>query len=91
VDGKPIREFKNWESLGVPYPKKKPMKIYASLWNAYDWATIGGRVKTEWTKAPFVASYGDFSIRACKWVPLKRTYSCPTDSKGTSGIQINGW
>ncbi|CAH9049960.1 unnamed protein product, partial [Cuscuta epithymum] len=46
VDNTPIRVFKNAESMGVPFPKNQPMKIYSSLWNADDWATRGGLVKT---------------------------------------------
>ncbi|TYK11852.1 putative xyloglucan endotransglucosylase/hydrolase protein 23 precursor [Cucumis melo var. makuwa] len=65
VDGTPIREFKNWESNGVPFPKDQPMRIYSSLWNADDWATRGGLVKTDWTKAPFTASYKNFKAEAC--------------------------
>ncbi|CAN6547236.1 unnamed protein product [Malus baccata var. baccata] len=56
VDGTPIREFKNQESNGVPFPKSQPMRIYSSLWNADDWATRGGLVKTDWSQAPFAAS-----------------------------------
>ncbi|KAI8017550.1 hypothetical protein LOK49_LG04G00297 [Camellia lanceoleosa] len=65
VHGTPIREFKNAESVGVPYPKNQPMRIYSSLWNANDWATRGGPVKTDWTQAPFVASYQNFSADPC--------------------------
>ncbi|XP_068647058.1 probable xyloglucan endotransglucosylase/hydrolase protein 23 [Aristolochia californica] len=65
VDGTPIREFKNAESLGVSFPKNQPMRIYSSLWNADDWATQGGRVKTDWSNAPFTASYRNFNAKAC--------------------------
>ncbi|KHN24614.1 Brassinosteroid-regulated protein BRU1 [Glycine soja] len=61
VDGTPIREFKNLETKGVPFPKSQPMRIYSSLWNAEDWATRGGLVKTDWSKAPFTASYRNFN------------------------------
>ncbi|XP_021912734.1 xyloglucan endotransglucosylase/hydrolase protein 24-like [Carica papaya] len=68
VDGTPIRVFKNYESIGVPFPKNQPMRIYSSLWNADDWATRGGRVKTDWSKAPFMASYRNFNDKnACVW------------------------
>ncbi|KAH7569373.1 hypothetical protein JRO89_XS06G0152100 [Xanthoceras sorbifolium] len=67
VDGTPIKEFKNSESIGVPFPKSQPMRIHSSLWNADDWATRGGLVKTEWTQAPFTASYRNFKADACVW------------------------
>ncbi|KMT19882.1 hypothetical protein BVRB_1g009300 [Beta vulgaris subsp. vulgaris] len=65
VDGTPLREFRNMESMGVAFPKNQPMRIYSSLWNADDWATQGGRVKTDWSKAPFTASYRNFNADAC--------------------------
>ncbi|CAL1352833.1 unnamed protein product [Linum trigynum] len=67
VDGTPIREFENLEGRGVAFPKNQPMRIYSSLWNADDWATRGGRVKTDWSNAPFTASYRNFSADACVW------------------------
>ncbi|XWS65214.1 hypothetical protein CRYUN_Cryun05aG0073200 [Craigia yunnanensis] len=67
VDGTPIREFKNLESIGVPFPKNQPMRIQSSLWNADDWATRGGLVKTDWSQAPFTASYRNFNADACIW------------------------
>ncbi|KAK7329081.1 hypothetical protein VNO77_23227 [Canavalia gladiata] len=64
VDGTPIREFKNLESKGVPFPNKQAMRIYSSLWNAEEWATRGGLVKTDWAQAPFTASYRNFNAQA---------------------------
>ncbi|KAF7152492.1 hypothetical protein RHSIM_Rhsim01G0125600 [Rhododendron simsii] len=86
VDGTPIREFKNAESIGVPYPKNQPMRIYSSLWNADDWATRGGLVKTDWTKAPFTASYRNFNANACVWSNGKS--SCTSSSKSSTS---NSW
>jgi hypothetical protein len=34
--------------------------VYNSIWNVGDWATQGGRVKTDWTHAPFVTTYERF-------------------------------
>ncbi|XP_010656825.2 probable xyloglucan endotransglucosylase/hydrolase protein 23 isoform X1 [Vitis vinifera] len=78
VDGIPIREFKNLESAGVLFPKSQPMRIYSSLWNADDWATRGGLVKTNWSQAPFVASYRSFNADAC--ILYSGTSSCSWDS-----------
>jgi beta-glucanase (GH16 family) len=67
VDGTPVRVFKNRETeLGkvdtnYHYPKSQAMRIYSTLWNADDWATRGGLVKTDWTKSPFAASFRNFN------------------------------
>ncbi|GLJ23351.1 hypothetical protein SUGI_0441820 [Cryptomeria japonica] len=65
VDGTPVRVFKNNENVGVAYPKNQGMRIYSSLWNGDDWATRGGLVKIDWSKAPFVASYQNFNAQVC--------------------------
>lgn len=45
------------------------MRIYSTLWNADDWATRGGLVKTDWSQAPFTASYTSFNAsNACVWI-----------------------
>ncbi|CAN0842269.1 Xyloglucan endotransglucosylase protein 1 [Linum grandiflorum] len=62
VDNTPIRVFNNAENRGVAFPKTQPMRIYSSLWNADDWATRGGLVKTDWSKAPFTAYYRNFRV-----------------------------
>ncbi|XP_057950344.1 probable xyloglucan endotransglucosylase/hydrolase protein 23 [Malania oleifera] len=83
VDGTPIREFKNMESNGVSFPKNQPMRIYSSLWNADDWATRGGLVKTDWSRAPFVASYRNYNAHnACVW--SSRKSSCTSNSSSLS-------
>ncbi|XP_010536923.1 PREDICTED: probable xyloglucan endotransglucosylase/hydrolase protein 23 [Tarenaya hassleriana] len=88
VDGTPIREFKNMESQGVLFPKSQPMRMYSSLWNADDWATRGGLVKTDWSQAPFTASYRGFNEDACVWSNGKST--CPNgSSQGTSGSWLS--
>ncbi|GLT80387.1 hypothetical protein SLA2020_518290 [Shorea laevis] len=69
VDGTPIRQFKNMESHGVLFPNRQPMGIHSSLWDADDWATRGGLVKTDWSKAPFIASFRNFSAKGCLWTP----------------------
>ncbi|OAY76653.1 Xyloglucan endotransglucosylase/hydrolase protein 22 [Ananas comosus] len=80
VDATPIRVFRNSEKMGVAYPKNQPMRLYSSLWDGDDWATRGGLVKTDWSQAPFVASYKSFSADAC--VSTGGTSLCPA-SKGT--------
>lgn len=66
VDGTPIRQYKNLEAThGIPYPKNQPMWLYSSLWNAEEWATRGGLVRTDWSKAPFIASYRNFNAQTC--------------------------
>ena len=82
VDGTPIREFKNMESKGVAFPKNQPMRIYSSLWNADDWATRGGLVKTDWSQAPFTASYRNFNADAC--VHSGSSSSCSSNSGSSS-------
>ncbi|WOK96327.1 putative xyloglucan endotransglucosylase/hydrolase protein 23 [Canna indica] len=94
VDGIPIREFKNLESKGVGFPKNQSMRVYSSLWNADDWATRGGLVKTNWSQAPFTASFRDFNADACVWSSPSDTSRCSSGrwpAAATSGEQHSVW
>jgi xyloglucan:xyloglucosyl transferase len=67
IDGVPIRVFRNYAaSHGVAFPTSQPMYAYSSIWAAEDWATQGGRVKADWSKAPFVASYHGIDLDVCE-------------------------
>ncbi|KAH0459754.1 hypothetical protein IEQ34_012568 [Dendrobium chrysotoxum] len=71
VDGTPIREFKNLAATkGVPYPNNQAMRLYSSLWDAEDWATRGGLVKTDWSQAPFMAAFRNLNTDGCVQGPL---------------------
>ncbi|KAJ0986754.1 hypothetical protein J5N97_005110 [Dioscorea zingiberensis] len=84
VDETPIREFKNEEDKGVTYLKDQAMRLYSSLWDADDWATRGGLVKTDWSKAPFTASYRGFSVNAC-------VFAAGKSSCGSAGAPNASW
>ncbi|KQK17338.1 xyloglucan endotransglucosylase/hydrolase protein 22 [Brachypodium distachyon] len=92
VDGTPIRDFKNNEARGVSFPKSQPMRLYASLWNADDWATQGGRVKADWSKAPFVASFRDFNADACVWsAGAQRCPAGTMEASSATGASGSSW
>ncbi|XP_047329379.1 probable xyloglucan endotransglucosylase/hydrolase protein 26 [Impatiens glandulifera] len=87
VDNFPIRVFRNYENQNknITYANKQPMRVYASLWNADDWATQGGRIKTNWTLAPFVVKYRGFKPSACVWTGVASISQC------AKNIPANWW
>ncbi|EPS67636.1 hypothetical protein M569_07139, partial [Genlisea aurea] len=72
VDDTPIRVFKNNNQIGVAYPTQ-PLKVKATIWDGSDWATDGGRIKVNYSYAPFETEYRDFRI-----------VGCPSSSSGSS-------
>ncbi|XP_030544409.1 xyloglucan endotransglucosylase protein 6 [Rhodamnia argentea] len=88
VNETPIRVHTNLEHRGIPYPKDQPMGVYSSIWNADDWATQGGRVKTDWSHAPFVASYRNFDIDACE---CPGTAAAADNARRCSGGERRYW
>ncbi|RLN05402.1 hypothetical protein C2845_PM13G07290 [Panicum miliaceum] len=47
------------------FPTWQRMRLQGTLWNADEWATQGGRVKTDWTQAPFYAYYRNLRVTPC--------------------------
>eukprot|EP00253_Pinus_taeda_P019327 PITA_19327 len=76
VDGLPIRVFGNNEDIGVPYANMQAMRAYSSIWDGDSWATQGGRVKIDWSYAPFVASYRNFTTDVCQWTGSGSSSQC---------------
>ncbi|RDX78711.1 putative xyloglucan endotransglucosylase/hydrolase protein 26, partial [Mucuna pruriens] len=85
VDSVPIRVYRNYEKEGIAYPNKQGMRVYTSLWNADNWATRGGLVKTNWRDAPFTARFHHFRARACRWGGAKSINQC------ASNVSANWW
>ncbi|XAR55431.1 Xyloglucan:xyloglucosyl transferase [Bertholletia excelsa] len=88
VDDTPIRVHSNLEHRGIPFPKDQAMGVYSSIWNADDWATQGGRVKTNWTHAPFTTSYRGFEIDACE---CPATLDAGDNARRCSGGEKRYW
>ncbi|KAE9613971.1 putative xyloglucan:xyloglucosyl transferase [Lupinus albus] len=61
------------------------MRVYTSLWNADDWETRGGLVKTDWRGAPFSARCHHFRTRACRWDEAVSINHC------ASNVRANWW
>nr|XP_029118905.1 probable xyloglucan endotransglucosylase/hydrolase protein 26 [Elaeis guineensis] len=76
VDGLPIRVFRNYEKIRIPFPNKQAMTAYSSLWNADNWATRGGLIKIDWSNAPFIARYRELRLRACTWTGPNSISQC---------------
>ncbi|KAL3638294.1 hypothetical protein CASFOL_017665 [Castilleja foliolosa] len=79
VDKIPIRVFNNYVAYKVPFPTSRRMSMIGSLWNA-DWATQGGKVKIDWRKAPFKATYQNLNIVDC--VVKSTSNSCKGEMNG---------
>lgn len=67
VDLVPLRVYRHTAVTDNVYPKNRPMYLLSSIWNGDNWATRGGLDKTDWSKAPFLAFYQNFSTDSCMW------------------------
>ncbi|KAF5460375.1 hypothetical protein F2P56_020249 [Juglans regia] len=71
IDEVPIREVVRNEAMGGDYPSK-PMSLYATIWDASNWATSGGRYKVNYKYAPFVAEFKDLVLEGCPTDPIQQ-------------------
>ncbi|XP_065882203.1 probable xyloglucan endotransglucosylase/hydrolase protein 30 [Euphorbia lathyris] len=71
IDDVPIREVVRNEEMGSEYPAK-PMSLYATIWDASNWATSGGRYKVNYKYAPFISEYKDFALEGCPVDPIQQ-------------------
>ncbi|KAK4476486.1 hypothetical protein RD792_015640 [Penstemon davidsonii] len=70
IDDVPIREIVRNDAMGGDFPSK-PMSLYATIWDASDWATSGGRYKANYKYAPFVTEFTDLVLHGCASDPLQ--------------------
>ncbi|GLU05361.1 hypothetical protein SLE2022_224630 [Rubroshorea leprosula] len=72
VDDVPIREVVRSEEMGGDYPSK-PMSLYATIWDASNWATNGGKNGVDYKYAPFTSEFKDFALEGCRFEPIKES------------------
>ncbi|URD80341.1 Xyloglucan endotransglucosylase hydrolase protein [Musa troglodytarum] len=81
IDGTPIREVGRCDAMSGDYPSK-PMSIYATIWDASDWATSGGRYKVDYDRAPFVAEFSDLTLLRCRLDPIQQVPGAAANCNG---------
>ncbi|KAL0346452.1 UNVERIFIED_CONTAM: putative xyloglucan endotransglucosylase/hydrolase protein 30 [Sesamum calycinum] len=70
IDDVPIREIVRNDAMGADFPSK-PMALYATIWDASDWATSGGKYRANYKYAPFVVEFTDLILHGCPTDPLE--------------------
>ncbi|XP_071706042.1 probable xyloglucan endotransglucosylase/hydrolase protein 30 [Rutidosis leptorrhynchoides] len=71
IDDVPIREVLRSEEMGSDFPSK-PMALYATIWDASNWATNGGKYKVNYKYAPFVTEMTDLVLHGCVSDPIQQ-------------------
>jgi len=87
VDDVPIREIRRIEAMGHDFPSK-PMSLYATIWDASEWATNGGKYKVDYRYAPYVAQFSDLVLHGCAVDPIDKARKC--NDVGSSGLIPRG-
>ncbi|XP_021809690.1 probable xyloglucan endotransglucosylase/hydrolase protein 33 [Prunus avium] len=72
VDNIPVREFQH----GGSFFPSKPMSVYATIWDASQWATHGGKYPVNYKYAPFRVSFAEMEMSGCISNPTGTVTSC---------------
>ncbi|KAM3316972.1 hypothetical protein ACQJBY_034879 [Aegilops geniculata] len=63
VDDVPVRRYQ--KKVEATFPERE-MWAYGSVWDASDWATDGGRYRSDYRYQPFVSGFKDFKVAGCE-------------------------
>ncbi|KAK2991838.1 hypothetical protein RJ640_025744 [Escallonia rubra] len=89
IDEVPIREIVRNDAMAADYPSK-PMSLYATIWDASNWATSGGKYKVNYKYAPFVTEFTDLTLHGCAVDPLQEVLptSCTKKDDQLDGVSV---
>ncbi|CAM6108625.1 unnamed protein product [Calypogeia fissa] len=66
VDDIPIRVYHNIDNVApLTFPMFRPMVVSGCIFDGSQWATQGGRIKVDYTAAPFNVYFENFALDAC--------------------------
>ncbi|KAK3009138.1 hypothetical protein RJ639_013915 [Escallonia herrerae] len=74
--------------MAADYPSK-PMSLYATIWDASNWATSGGKYKVNYKYAPFVTEFTDLTLHGCAVDPLQLVLSTSCTPKDDQLDSVN--
>lgn len=86
MDDVPIREIVRSDEMGADFPSK-PMSLYATIWDASNWATSGGRYKVNYKYAPFVSEFKDLVLEGCTVDPIQQVPAEATCSEKNAKLE----
>ncbi|OAY24426.1 probable xyloglucan endotransglucosylase/hydrolase protein 30 [Manihot esculenta] len=86
IDDVPIREVVRNDAMGSEYPSK-PMSLYATIWDASNWATSGGKYKVNYKYSPFVSEYKDLVLEGCPIDAIQQISTVATCSEANARLK----
>ncbi|KAK4488595.1 hypothetical protein RD792_004361 [Penstemon davidsonii] len=88
IDDVPIREIVRNDAMGADFPSK-PMGLYATIWDASDWATSGGKYRANYKYAPFVAEFTDLVLHGCTTDPLEEVVAASCTERDSQLVRAD--